>query len=103
MLLTFQEDDENLSLLRTLKLLNAEKLTQLTERLVKPMTSNGPVPVPTFQGKQEFFKSFLIHANNHLFYHHLQNCLIYEILELNNAHFDSNEIENQGTYMSQLV
>lgn len=95
----FQEetnDDENLSLLKTLKHLNIEKLTQLTERLVRPLTSHGPVPVPAFYGKEEFFRDFIVYANNHVFYQYLQNCLVHEITELNLVQFINNEMENEG-------
>lgn len=86
--------DEDIGLLKALK---PEKLTQLSERFVRPsLTTNGPVPMPSFPSSQEFFKDFILHANNPVFYTHLENCLVYEILESNDTQFTNSEIEDGG-------
>lgn len=89
-------DDESLSFLKNLKDINPEKLSQLTERLVAPVYQNGPVPLPSFPGVQEFFRDFIIHAFHPLFYSHLQDCLIYDIMELNESQFAGSDIEDSG-------
>lgn len=83
------------------------KLKQLQNRLVKPQSSKGPVPLPSFPGVQEFYKSFIFYAYDPMFYKHLENCFIHEILELNDAQFVADEIENTGMtdsaqYCSQI-
>ncbi|XP_048506807.1 codanin-1 isoform X2 [Athalia rosae] len=90
-------DDESLSFLKSIKHLDPDKLTRLRERLVTPLISKGPVPPPSFPGVQEFYKEFIFHASNPMFYAHLQDCLVHEIMELNDTQFTGSEIENTET------
>ncbi|XP_024944847.1 codanin-1 isoform X2 [Cephus cinctus] len=94
-------DEESLSVLKSLKQLNPEKLTQLQERLVTPTFSQGPVPLPSFPGVQEFFKDFLLLTFNPIFYVHLENCLVHEILELNDTQFIGSDIEDTETMVDE--
>ncbi|XP_012280996.1 uncharacterized protein LOC105700032 [Orussus abietinus] len=94
-------DDESLDFLKSLKHLNPEKLTQLRERLVTPMSSKGPVPRPSFPGVQEFFKDFILHAFNPIFYVHLENCLVHEIIELNDTQFAESDIADTETMVDE--
>ncbi|XP_066596391.1 codanin-1 [Prorops nasuta] len=87
-------DDESFSFLKALKDVNPEKLTQLRKRLVTPLPSSPEALEPSFPGIQEFFRNFVVHAFNPLFYVHLENCLVYEILELNDTQFAGSEIED---------
>lgn len=89
-------DDDTLSFLGSLKHVDPEKLTRLRERLVTPLSSQGPVPPPSFPGVQEFYKDFITHASNPMFYAHLQDCLVHEIMELNDTQFTGSEIEDTG-------
>lgn len=89
-------DDESFSFLKSLKHLDPGKLTRLRERLVTPISSRGPVPPPSFPGVQEFYKDFILHASNAMFYAHLQDCLVHEIMELNDTQFTGSEIEDTG-------
>lgn len=103
---TLQEDpldDESLSFLKSLKHLNPEKLLQLKERLVTPLNSTGPVPQPTFPGAQEFYKEFILNAQNWKFYVILENSLISEIMERNETQFAHSEIESTGTFCSHEI
>lgn len=94
-------DEESLSILKSLKDINPEKLTQLKERLVTPLSSKGPVPEPTFQGVQEFYKNFILYSFNPMFYAHLEDCLIHEILELNDMQFTAIEIGDSETTVDE--
>ncbi|KAK2584047.1 hypothetical protein KPH14_006497 [Odynerus spinipes] len=94
-------DDDSISILQTLKHVNPEKLTQLTKRLVTPLPSQNNVHGPSFPGIQEFFKDFILHAFNPIFYAHLENCLVYEIMELNKTQFIGSEIEDSETIVDE--
>ncbi|XP_033222064.1 codanin-1 isoform X2 [Belonocnema kinseyi] len=94
-------DDESLNILKSLKGFNPEKLTQLKERLVTPLSSKGPVPEPTFSGVQEFYKNFILFAFNPMFYAHLEDCLIHEIMDLNEAQFTGSDIEDSETMVDE--
>lgn len=90
------EDDESISVLKTLKNVNPKKLDQLQKRLVTPQPSKNQITEPSFPGVQEFFKDFILFAFNPIFYVHLENCLIHEIMELNDTQFNNSEIEDSG-------
>lgn len=90
------EDDESISVLKTLKNVNPKKLDQLQKRLVTPQPSKNQITKPSFPGVQEFFKDFILFAFNPIFYVHLENCLIHEIMELNDTQFNNSEIEDSG-------
>ncbi|XP_043290102.1 codanin-1 [Venturia canescens] len=94
-------NDESLSFLKSLKHVNPEKLLQLKERLVTPLTSMGPVPQPTFPGVQEFYKEFILNAHNWKFYVILENTFISEIMERNETQFAHSEIESTGTTVEE--
>lgn len=95
-------DDESLNFLKALKHVNPEKLTQLSKRFVTPLPSQGQDIGPSFPGMQEFFKDFILHAFNPIFYAHLENCLVHEIMELNDTQFTSSEIEDSGAFFVTL-
>lgn len=90
-------DDESLNFLKALKHVNPEKLTQLSKRFVTPLPSQSQSVGPSFPGMQEFFKDFILHAFNPMFYTHLENCFVHEILELNDTQFANSEIEDSET------
>lgn len=90
------EDDESISVLKVLKHINPEKLNQLQKRLVTPQPSKDQIMEPSFPGVQEFFKDFILFAFNPIFYAHLENCLVHEIMELNDTQFSGSEIEDSG-------
>ncbi|XP_046616913.1 codanin-1 [Neodiprion virginianus] len=94
-------NDESFNFLKSLKHVDPEKLTRLRERLVTPLSSKGPVPPPSFPGVQEFYKDFILHAANPMFYAHLQDCLVHEIMELNDTQFMGSEIEDTETMVDQ--
>lgn len=93
------EDDEDI--LQALRQVNPKKLNQLQNRLVTPQPSQNQVTGPTFPGVQEFFKDFILFAFNPIFYVHLENCLIYEIIELNDTQFNNSEIEDSETTVDE--
>ncbi|KOC68849.1 Codanin-1 [Habropoda laboriosa] len=95
------EDDESISFLKTLKHVNPEKLNQLHKRLVTPQLSKNQIMGPSFPGVQEFFKNFILFAFNPIFYIHLENCLVHEIMELNDTQFNSSEIEDSETTVDE--
>ncbi|CAK9815252.1 CDAN1 [Anthophora quadrimaculata] len=95
------EDDESISFLKALKHVNPKKLDQLQKRLVTPQPSKNQVMGPSFPGVQEFFKDFILFAFNPIFYIHLENCLVYEIMELNDTQFNSSEIEDSETTVDE--
>ncbi|XP_076239408.1 codanin-1 like protein dlt isoform X2 [Calliopsis andreniformis] len=95
------EDDESISFLKTLKRVNPKKLNQLQKRLVTPQPSKSQVTEPSFPGVQEFFKDFILYAFNPIFYVHLENCLVHEIMELNDTQFNSSEIEDSETTVDE--
>ncbi|XP_025073488.1 codanin-1 isoform X2 [Pogonomyrmex barbatus] len=90
-------DDESLNFLKALKHVNPEKLTQLSKRFVTPLPSQSQNIGPSFPGIQEFFKDFILHAFNPIFYTHLENCFVHEIIELNDTQFANSEIEESET------
>lgn len=94
-------DDDGISILQTLKHVNPEKLTQLTKRFVTPLPSQTNVHGPSFPGIQEFFKDFILHAFNPIFYAHLEDCLVHEIIELNKTQFIGSEIEDSETIVDE--
>ena len=79
-----------------MKHINPKKLNQLQKRLVTPQPSKNQITQPSFPGMQEFFKDFILYAFNPSFYIHLENCLIHEIMELNDTQFNNSEIEDSG-------
>lgn len=89
-------DDESLNFLKALKHVNPEKLTQLSKRFVTPLPSQSQSVGPSFPGMQEFFKDFILHAFNPIFYTHLENYFVHEIMELNDTQFANSEIEDSG-------
>ncbi|OAD58757.1 Codanin-1 [Eufriesea mexicana] len=95
------EDDESISILKTLKNVNPQKLNQLQKRLVTPQPSKNQITEPSFPGVQEFFKDFILFAFNPIFYVHLENCLIHEIMELNDTQFNNSEIEDSETTVDE--
>lgn len=76
--------------------MNPKKLNQLQKRLVTPQPSKRQIVGPSFPGVQEFFKDFILCAFNPIFYIHLENCLVQEIMELNDTQFNGSEIEDSG-------
>ncbi|KAJ8666930.1 hypothetical protein QAD02_008592 [Eretmocerus hayati] len=96
-------DDETADFLKNLKDINPEKLAQLTKKLVTPSSQNGPVPLPSFPGIQEFFKDFIFCASNHMFYTYLKDTLICEIMELNSSQFTGSDIEDIGTEVDECT
>ncbi|XP_076640494.1 codanin-1 like protein dlt isoform X2 [Colletes latitarsis] len=91
------DDDESISFLKALKHVNPKKLNQLQKRLVTPQPSKNQIMGPSFPGVQEFFKDFILFAFNPIFYVHLENCLVHEIMELNDTQFNGSEIEDSAT------
>lgn len=91
-------DDESLNFLKALKHVNPEKLTQLSKRFVTPLPSQSQSIGPSFPATQEFFKDFILHAFNPIFYTHLENYFVHEIMELNDTQFANSEIEDSGTF-----
>nr|XP_031827227.1 codanin-1 isoform X1 [Nomia melanderi]XP_031827228.1 codanin-1 isoform X1 [Nomia melanderi]XP_031827229.1 codanin-1 isoform X1 [Nomia melanderi]XP_031827230.1 codanin-1 isoform X1 [Nomia melanderi] len=96
-----EEDAESISFLKALKHVNPQKLNQLQKRLVTPQPSKNQVMEPSFPGVQEFFKDFILFAFNPIFYVHLENCLIHEIMELNDTQFSGSEIEDSETMVDE--
>ncbi|KAL6431550.1 hypothetical protein ACFW04_007253 [Cataglyphis niger] len=94
-------DDESLNFLKSLKHVNPEKLTQLSKRFITPLPSQSQILGPSFPGMQEFFKDFILHAVHPIFYTHLENCFIHEIIELNNTQFANSEIEDSETMVDE--
>ncbi|KAL0112710.1 hypothetical protein PUN28_012167 [Cardiocondyla obscurior] len=94
-------DDESLGFLKALKHTNPEKLTQLSKRFVTPLPSQSQSIGPSFPGIQEFFKDFILHAFNPIFYTHLENCFVHEIMELNDTQFANSEIEDSETMVDE--
>ncbi|XP_012235265.2 codanin-1 [Linepithema humile] len=94
-------DNESLNFLKALKHVNPEKLTQLSKRFVTPLPSQSQNVGPSFPGIQEFFKDFILNAFNPIFYIHLENCFVHEIMELNNSQFANSEIEDSETMVDE--
>lgn len=90
------DDDQNLSVFKYLKDMDPEKLKQLKERLVTPVTSLGPVPQPEFLGIQEFYRDFILASSNPKFNVILEHCFIQEIMELNETQFTCSDIDTKG-------
>ncbi|XP_053970890.1 codanin-1 [Hylaeus volcanicus] len=95
------EDDESISFLKALKDINPKKLNQLQKRLVTPQPSKNQITGPSFPGVQEFFRDFVLVAFNPIFYVHLENCLVDEIMELNDTQFSGSEIEDSETTVDE--
>ncbi|KZC08720.1 PREDICTED: codanin-1 [Dufourea novaeangliae] len=95
------DDDESISFLKALKHVNPKKLNQLQKRLVTPQPSTNQIMEPSFPGVQEFFKDFILCAFNPIFYIHLENCLVHEIMELNDTQFTGSEIEDSETMVDE--
>lgn len=96
-------DEESMNFLKALKHVNPERLTQLSKRFVTPLPSQNQNVSPSFPGMQEFFKDFILHAFNPIFYIHLENCFVCEIMELNDTQFGNSEIEDSGTLSSNNI
>ncbi|XP_020292800.1 codanin-1 [Pseudomyrmex gracilis] len=94
-------DEESMNFLKALKHVNPEKLTQLSKRFVTPLPSQSQNVSPSFPGMQEFFRDFILHAFNPIFYIHLENCFVYEIMELNDTQFGNSEIEDSETMVDE--
>ncbi|XP_014210069.1 codanin-1 [Copidosoma floridanum] len=90
-------DEETVSFLKNLKDSNPGKFTQLQQKLITPLSQNGPVPLPSFPGIQEFYKNFILLAANPSFYTYLENTFVHEIMELNNSHFVGSDVEEKET------
>ncbi|KAK0167111.1 hypothetical protein PV327_004553 [Microctonus hyperodae] len=95
--------DANLDVLKSLKHLNPEKLQQLQERLVTPVSSMGPVPPPSFPGIQEFYQNFLRSVSDSKFITILQDCFIQEILELNETQFACSDIDIKESNVDEIT
>ncbi|XP_014235003.1 codanin-1 [Trichogramma pretiosum] len=90
-------DHETLNFLKDIKDINQDKLSQLQKKLVTPLSQNGPVPLPSFPGAQEFFKNFILCASKPIFYMYLENILTHDIMELNDSNFTRSDIEELET------
>ncbi|KAK0089388.1 hypothetical protein PV325_007546 [Microctonus aethiopoides] len=95
--------DANLDVLKSLKHLNPEKLQQLQQRLVTPISSMGPVPPPSFPGIQEFYQNFLRSVSDSKFTTILQDCFIQEILELNETQFACSDIDIKESNVDEIT
>jgi hypothetical protein len=73
-----------------------DKLSRLQERLVNPVQSGGPCPLPSFQGHQEFYHDFILHSSHPAFLQHLADSLASEILALNETSFVASDLEDKG-------
>ncbi|XP_075700831.1 codanin-1 isoform X2 [Rhinoderma darwinii] len=71
---------------------NLNKLKRLQERFVAPQSVGGPCPPPSFPGYQQFFRDFILSAENYQFNQHLMDSLCQEIQEL-----DANSIVGHET------
>lgn len=82
-----QETDAGIlpSCLNAFSNINAEKLSRLTNRLVSKKSTGGPSPEPSFPGKQEFYKEFIVVCESPKFHRHLIDCLVAEILLLDDT------------------
>ncbi|XP_058792806.1 codanin-1 [Phymastichus coffea] len=94
-------DDETMSFLKNIKDMNLEKLTHLNKKLITPLSQNGPVPLPSFPGFQEFFKTFIEHTYHPMFLKHLEDTFVHEIMELNNTQFAASDIEESETEVDE--
>jgi codanin-1 len=73
-----------------------EKLNRLHERLVNPVQSGGPCPLPSFPGHQEFYHDFILHSSNPAFLQHLADSLSSQILELKETSIVASDLEDKG-------
>ena len=55
---------------------------RLQERFIKPSSSGGPCPEPSFPGCQEFFHNFIIAASCPVFNQHLSNTFVGKVSEV---------------------
>ncbi|XP_023724523.1 codanin-1 isoform X3 [Cryptotermes secundus] len=85
---------ESLSILKDV---HPEKLSRLHERLVNPVQSGGPCPLPSFPGHQEFYHDFILHSSNPAFLQHLADSLASQILALNETTFVASDLEDKDT------
>ncbi|XP_053595302.1 codanin-1 isoform X2 [Microplitis demolitor] len=97
------DDDQNLSVFKYLKDMDPEKLKQLKERLVTPVTSLGPVPQPEFLGIQEFYRDFILASSNPKFNVILEHCFIQEIMELNETQFTCSDIDTKENSIDEIT
>lgn len=93
----------DISFLFILKKQNPEKFKRLYERLVTPSKFGGPVPTQFFSGSQEFFKDFIITAENHNFNVHLKDVFIAKITDLNKCQWPVAELEEKGKILIMLI
>lgn len=78
---------------------DAEKLNRLENRLTSKRSTGGLRAEPTFPGNEEFYKDFIATTNSHIFHRHLRDCLVAEILQLEESDFWASEIEDTGIYL----
>ncbi|XP_076098062.1 codanin-1-like [Mytilus galloprovincialis] len=90
-------DEDNILLLSQLKQANPEKFKRLQERFIKPSSSGGPCPEPSFPGCQEFFHKFIVAASCPVFNQHLTNTFVGKVSELNSTDFESTLSEETET------
>lgn len=75
------------SCLNALANINAEKLSRLRNRLISRKSTGGPSPEPSFPGKQEFYKKFIVVCDSAKFHRHLIDSLSDEILQLDDTYW----------------
>lgn len=61
---------------------------RLQERFIKPSSSGGPCPEPSFPGCQEFFHNFIIAASCPVFNQHLSNTFVGKVSEVKVVEID---------------
>lgn len=88
--------EEHLPFLSSIPNVNMEKLSRLKNRLVTKQPTNILNAKPEFIGHQEFYKDFILVAVNNVFIKHLSDCLIHEIVEMNDSKFAPTDIEEEG-------
>ncbi|XP_072031038.1 codanin-1-like [Amphiura filiformis] len=81
------DETADFGFLSQLKKTNPENFYRLEERFSMPTSSGGPCPPPSFPGCQEFFKEFIVAADNYTFNQHLIDSFSSKILELNEMQF----------------
>ncbi|GLV38328.1 discs lost [Carabus blaptoides fortunei] len=75
---------------------DAEKLTRLENRLTSKRNTSAFLSEP-FPGNEEFYKEFIATTNSNTFHTHLKDCLVVEILQLDDSEFWPSEIEDTET------
>lgn len=88
--------------LSILKDVHPEKLSRLHERLVNPVQSGGPCPLPSFPGHQEFYHDFILHSSNPAFLQHLADSLASQVLALNESSFVASDLEDKGNVILNM-